>query len=101
MIIYMDNANLQQQIETFINNNPAWKLQDNSLQANYEFADFEDAMRVVNAVAQVAEEQQHHPFWSNEYNKLGFILSTHDAGDVVTEKDLKLAEAIAVIVKGD
>ena len=41
-----------------------------------------------------AQEQNHHPNWSNVYNKVEFELSTHDAGDVVTEKDEKLAEAI-------
>jgi 4a-hydroxytetrahydrobiopterin dehydratase len=93
----MDN-NIKDSIDAFIASNPTWKYQDNTLIANYEFADFQDAMKVVNEVARVAKEQQHHPFWSNEYNKLGFVLSTHDAGGKVTEKDMALAEAIVAVV---
>jgi 4a-hydroxytetrahydrobiopterin dehydratase len=99
----MNTGNTQlekEQIEAFLADNPHWKLVDNALQANFVFADFADVMAVVNQVAQKAEEQQHHPFWSNEYNKLAFVLSTHDAGDVVTEKDTRLAEAISLIVQG-
>jgi 4a-hydroxytetrahydrobiopterin dehydratase len=49
-------------------------------------------------VALVAEKMDHHPRWTNEYNKVEFWLSTHDAGDVVTEKDRKLAEKIDALV---
>lgn len=45
-------------------------------------------------VAIIAEKMNHHPNWSNVYNKVTIELSTHDAGNVVTDKDRKLAEAI-------
>ncbi len=45
-------------------------------------------------VALVAEKMNHHPYWTNVYNVVTFELSTHDAGDIVTEKDTKLADAI-------
>ncbi|MBK8612333.1 MAG: 4a-hydroxytetrahydrobiopterin dehydratase [Flavobacteriales bacterium] len=51
-------------------------------------------------VALVAERMGHHPEWSNVYNKVHIALSTHDAGDRVTEKDLRLAEAINGLLKG-
>ncbi len=49
-------------------------------------------------VALLAEQQNHHPNWSNVYNTVTINLSTHDAGNVVTEKDRKLAEAISELV---
>ena len=45
-------------------------------------------------VAFLAESQQHHPNWSNVYNRVEIVLTTHDAGNVVTDKDFKLAKAI-------
>ena len=49
-------------------------------------------------VALLAEKMDHHPFWTNVYNTVNIELSTHDAGDVVTEKDRKLAKAIDQLV---
>jgi len=85
-------------IKEFVDHNPPWIFQNDTLQASFEFADFEDVMKVVNQVAEKAEEFAHHPFWSNEYNKLAFVLSTHDAGDKVTEKDIQLAREISQII---
>ncbi len=48
----------------------------------------------MNAVGEVAEEMNHHPWWSNVYNKVAIELTTHDAGNTVTEKDLALARRI-------
>jgi len=45
-------------------------------------------------VALIAEKQNHHPEWTNVYNKVDIRLSTHDVGGVITEKDRKLAKAI-------
>ena len=50
-------------------------------------------------VAIEAEKMDHHPLWSNVWNKVEIWLSTHDAGDVVTEKDKKLAENIDKLLK--
>lgn len=55
-------------------------------------------MRVVNEVARAAEELHHHPVWTNEYNKLTFAITTKDAGEVVTDRDIELAQAIEKIV---
>lgn len=51
-------------------------------------------MAFMNQVADVAEELNHHPWWSNVYNKVNIELTTHDAGNTVTDKDLKLARRI-------
>ena len=50
-------------------------------------------------VALIAEKANHHPTWTNTYNTVAFELSTHDAGDVVTDKDHKLAKAIDALIK--
>lgn len=50
-------------------------------------------------VAMLAESQNHHPWWSNVYNTVEIKLNTHDAGDIVTEKDHKLAKAIDELLK--
>jgi 4a-hydroxytetrahydrobiopterin dehydratase len=87
-----------EEINKFTAAYPLWVFVEDSLQASFEFVDFEDTVRVINLVAGKASELNHHPFWSNEYNKLAFILSTHDAADKVTCKDLELALAIQEIV---
>ena len=67
---------------------------DNKLVATFKFRDFVKAFGFMAEVAIIAEKMDHHPNWSNVYNKVKIELSTHDAGDVVTEKDHKLAEII-------
>jgi len=71
-----------------------WKDENNQLTREFEFANFIEAFAFMNKVAMLAEKQEHHPNWSNVYNRVVIKLSTHDAGDVVTEKDHKLAAAI-------
>lgn len=71
-----------------------WKEIDNELVAEFTFADFVQAWGFMSEVAIHAEKQNHHPWWSNVYNTVTVKLSTHDAGNIVTEKDHKLAESI-------
>lgn len=71
-----------------------WKEEDNKLKKTFEFADFKEAFGFMTKVAITAEKMNHHPNWSNVYNTVSFELNTHDAGDVVTDKDKKLAEEI-------
>jgi 4a-hydroxytetrahydrobiopterin dehydratase len=74
-----------------------WKSENDSLKRSFEFNDFSEAFAFMSRVALVAEKQGHHPDWSNVYNKVHITLSTHDAGNKVTEKDEKLATAINAI----
>ncbi len=60
----------------------------------FEFADFKEAWSFMSEVAELAEAHQHHPNWTNVYNRVTILLSTHDADDSITEKDKALAEAI-------
>ena len=71
-----------------------WTEKDNSLQRTFKFKDFIEAFAFMTEVAFHAEQQNHHPNWSNVYNTVNFQLNTHDAGNTVTEKDHKLAAAI-------
>jgi 4a-hydroxytetrahydrobiopterin dehydratase len=71
-----------------------WKEENNKLYKKFEFKDFSEAFAFMTRVALAAEKMDHHPLWTNVYNKVEIWLNTHDAGDVVTEKDKKLAEKI-------
>ena len=75
-----------------------WKEADNKLYRKFEFADFSEAFAFMTRVALTAEKMNHHPLWTNVYNTVEIWLSTHDAGDIVTEKDKKLAEKIDKLV---
>jgi 4a-hydroxytetrahydrobiopterin dehydratase len=74
-----------------------WKEKDNSLQKTFEFKDFSEAFAFMTRVAILAEKANHHPWWSNVYNKVEIKLNTHSAGNIVTEKDRKLAAAIDLL----
>ena len=76
-----------------------WKESDNKLKAEFQFENFIEAFAFMSKVAIVAEKMDHHPNWSNVYNKVSIELSTHDAGDIVTEKDHKLANEIDKLIK--
>ena len=71
-----------------------WQQIDNTLYRLFEFKDFSEAFAFMTQVALVAESMNHHPKWTNEWNKVEIWLSTHDAGDIVTEKDKTLADKI-------
>lgn len=76
-----------------------WEETDNKLRRTFTFDDFSEAFAFMARVALVAEKMGHHPEWTNVYNKVTIALSTHDAGDVVTDKDRKLAAAIDKLVR--
>ncbi|WP_080240016.1 4a-hydroxytetrahydrobiopterin dehydratase [Spirosoma rigui] len=75
-----------------------WQELDNQLTRTFTFADFSEAFAFMTRVALVAEKMDHHPWWSNVYNQVTIKLSTHDAGNIVTDKDRTLAEAIDKLV---
>ena len=75
-----------------------WNEIDNALTAEFKFDDFVSAFAFMSAVALHAEKMDHHPEWSNVYNKVKVRLTTHDAGNTVTEKDKKLSEIILSLI---
>lgn len=74
-----------------------WKEENNTLYRKFEFADFSEAFAFMTRVAIEAEKMDHHPLWTNVYNKVEIWLSTHDAGNTITQKDRKLADRIEAI----
>jgi len=71
-----------------------WEEKDNTLYRKFQFKNFSEAFAFMTRVALEAEKMDHHPSWTNVYNTVEIRLSTHDAGDIVTEKDRKLAKKI-------
>jgi 4a-hydroxytetrahydrobiopterin dehydratase len=71
-----------------------WKEENDKLYKSFSFKNFSEAFAFMTRVALEAEKMNHHPEWKNVYNKVEIWLCTHDAGDIVTEKDKKLAKAI-------
>lgn len=78
-----------------------WKEEDRQLKRTFMFHDFNEAFGFMARVALEAEKMNHHPFWINVWNKVEIHLSTHDAGNSITEKDRQLARAIDKIYGGE
>lgn len=80
-----------------------WKEEHNKLIREFMFKDFTQAFAFMTDVAKIVDEMDHHPEWSNVYNKVNISLCTHDAGNTVTEKDYTLAakiDEIYIVFKG-
>jgi 4a-hydroxytetrahydrobiopterin dehydratase len=71
-----------------------WDVVDGALHRRLTFADFAAAFAFMTRVAEIAEEQDHHPDWSNSWNVVEISLRSHDVGGVVTERDVRLAQRI-------
>ncbi len=71
-----------------------WQEENNQLIKTFTFKDFIEAFGFMTKVAFLAEKMNHHPEWTNIYNRVQIKLSTHDAGNIVTDKDRTLAEEI-------
>ena len=71
-----------------------WRESDGCLRRDFEFADFSVAVAFITRVAVLAESSNHHPGWSNVYQRVSITLTTHDAGNTVTEADRRLAAAL-------
>lgn len=75
-----------------------WQEENDTLSRTFKFKDFTAAFGFMTKVAIEAEKMNHHPNWSNVYNQVTINLSTHDAGNIVTEKDRKLANMIDTLI---
>jgi 4a-hydroxytetrahydrobiopterin dehydratase len=83
----------QEQIEAALAELSDWGFEDESLTRTFRFADFSHAVEFVEHLAEVAEEQQHHPDIDIRFNKVTLRVRTHSAGGV-TAKDVALAKAV-------
>jgi 4a-hydroxytetrahydrobiopterin dehydratase len=75
-----------------------WKEENNALKKVFKFKDFSEAFAFMTRVALAAEKMDHHPTWTNTYNTVTIELSTHDAGNKVTDLDRKLSALIDKLV---
>lgn len=71
-----------------------WTEINNALYRKVEFADFSEAFAFMTRVALEAEKMDHHPTWTNVYNRVEIWLNTHDAGNTITDRDHRLARKI-------
>ena len=75
-----------------------WEEADGRLRRELRFANFSEAWAFMSRVALLAEKMNHHPNWSNVWNQVNIELTTHDAGNTVTDRDRELAEAINALL---
>ncbi len=82
------------QIEKEIAALPNWAVKSGKLHAEFKFETFVDAFAFMTKVAFAAESTQHHPEWSNVYNRVTIDLVTHDAGNAISQLDINMARKI-------
>ena len=75
-----------------------WEEKENKLYKKFQFKDFSEAFAFMTRVALEAEKMNHHPEWKNVWNTVEMWLSTHDAGDIVTDRDRKLSRKIDELI---
>lgn len=90
------SALTQTEIEAALQVLPKWHYQAQAIQRHYLFKDFVQAFKFMSKVAELAEQQTHHPDWSNSYNKVEIQLTTHQIG-AVSQCDITLAHAIEAL----
>ena len=88
-------AEVQKHLESKLS---SWKLEKEQLVREFKFKDFIEAFGFMTKVALLAQQANHHPEWSNVYNKVKICLTTHDA-DGITQKDIDLALAMEELEK--
>ena len=85
-----------EEIETHLQDMSGWVLKENFIEKMFLFKDFNEAFSFMTRVALSAEKSDHHPDWSNVYNKVHIKLSSHDSGGI-TQRDINLAKKIDAI----
>lgn len=89
----LSDADLEKQLAAL----PGWRVSDGKLTRDFKFANFVDAFGFMTRAALQAEKMDHHPEWSNVYNKVSVQLTTHETGGI-TERDTTLAAAMSKLV---
>ena len=87
----------QNQLDSFIENNPSWAIDNKTIKKEFKFDNFIDAFGFMSKVALLSEKMDHHPNWQNTYNKVTIELTTHDKGGI-TINDIQLAESIDKLI---
>ena len=78
-----------------------WIEENNALTRTERFVDFNEALSFIVRVGLLAEQSNHHPTITNTYNEVSLLLTTHDQGNTITEKDYALAEKINAVLKNN
>jgi len=91
------NALTKTELDAALSDLDGWTVEDDRLKKLFEFDSFRDAMSFLMRLAFEIEDMNHHPEIENVYNRVRFTLCTHDAGNKVTEKDVKLAQRIEAL----
>jgi 4a-hydroxytetrahydrobiopterin dehydratase len=86
------------EVQAMVAKSPGWSVKDGKLHREYKFPDFAHAFGMMATAAPAIEKMDHHPEWSNVYNRVTVDLSTHDAGGI-TQKDFDLAALLEGIAK--
>ena len=87
------------ELEEAIRNLDNWEFRDDTIHRAFAFKSFRDAIAFITRIGFEADEMDHHPQITNLYNKVSFQLTTHDAGNKVTKKDIELAARIQSLAK--
>lgn len=87
------------ELEVALSGLPGWCVEDNQLVKRFNMPGYRDAIAAIVRISFEAEDSNHHPQITNAYNVLEIRLTTSDAGDQITDKDLKLAAKIEEICK--
>ncbi len=85
------------QLDSFIEKNPSWIIDNKTIKKEFKFEDFIEAFGFMSKVALLSEKIDHHPDWQNTYNKVKINLTTHDKGGI-TNNDINLAESIDKLI---
>ena len=88
----LDTSELEEIISKF----PKWEYREKSLKQDFMFSDFSEAFEFMVQVSEIAEDLNHHPDWSNSWNKVSISISTHSAGGL-TALDLKFVEKVEAL----
>ena len=87
------------EIESALSALAGWNLDRDALAKEFKFGNFKEALAFMVRVGFEAEAMDHHPDWTNVYNRVAIRLNTHDAGGKVTEKDIDLAKKIEALAR--
>jgi 4a-hydroxytetrahydrobiopterin dehydratase len=83
----------EQELQSIVSKLPGWAIRNGKLHREFRFSDFAHAVGFMTTAAVLIEKKDHHPEWSNVYNRVFVDLTTHDAGGV-THRDVELAELL-------
>lgn len=90
----------ESELEQALTELPGWKVKDGKLRKQFKFGSFAEAIGWMVSVALFADKQDHHPEWSNVYNKVQVNLVTHDLDNAISNLDVELARQMEMLASG-